>query len=136
MLGNVMLEDAYYRFERTGDDQVFLDLEASAHPGSPLPVSAGFNEMGRLTSGLCRQVEAGTATTTDAARAILEHIGRADFIAPSFNLGQRDTRCFAMSPAKMAMNAVWCRREAPPEIGPRMINASKGLVRMRLGIGG
>jgi FADH2 O2-dependent halogenase len=31
----------------------------------------------------------------------------------------------------MAKNAIWCRRSAPPQIGPRMISASKGLVRMR-----
>jgi tetracycline 7-halogenase / FADH2 O2-dependent halogenase len=132
MLGNVMLEDAYYRFLRTGDDAVFLDLENSARPGSPLPVSDGFNRMGVLTRELCESVEAGTTKPGDAAAAILGHIDGADFIAPSFAFGERDTRCFNMTPAKMARNAVWCRREAPPEIGPRMINASKGLVRMRL----
>jgi tetracycline 7-halogenase / FADH2 O2-dependent halogenase len=132
MLGNVMLEDAYYRFERTGDDGVFLDLEESAHPGSPLPVSPGFNTMGILTRELCQSVEEGKLEPEAAARQILKHIHEADFIAPSFQLGERDTRCFNMSPGKMAKNAVWCRRQAPPEIGPRMINASKGLVRMRL----
>ncbi|MEU4116041.1 tryptophan 7-halogenase [Kitasatospora sp. NPDC028055] len=132
MLGNVMLEDAYYRFQRTGRDEVFLDLEQSKQPGSPLPVSAGFNEMGTLTRDLCLAVEAGKVSTGRAAEQILQHIKHADFISPGFRLGERDTRCFNMSPGKMAKNAVWCRREAPPEIGPRMINASKGLVRMRL----
>ncbi|MFG2910096.1 NAD(P)/FAD-dependent oxidoreductase [Kitasatospora sp. NPDC048286] len=131
MLGNVMLEDAYYRFSRTGNNKVFLDLEDSAHPGSPLPVSEGFNAMGVKTRELCQAVEAGTLAPRSAAEQILEHIRTADFIAPSFGLGLRGTRCFNMTPAKMAMNAVWCRRDAPPEIGPRMINASKGLVRMR-----
>ncbi|MET8175388.1 NAD(P)/FAD-dependent oxidoreductase [Streptomyces clavifer] len=135
MLGNVMLEDAYYRFERTGDDAVFRELETHGHPGSPLPVSSGFNEMGRITRELCREVEAGTERPGDAAQKILTYIRDADFIAPSFKFGERDTRCFAMSPVKMAMNARWCRNDAPPEIGKRMINASKGLVRMRLRAG-
>ncbi|MHC5908698.1 NAD(P)/FAD-dependent oxidoreductase [Streptomyces sp. S6] len=135
MLGNVMLEDAYYRFERTGDDGVFRELEQHGHPGSPLPVSAGFNRMGHLTRELCEAVEQGTEQPGDAARKILSYVRDADFIAPSFKFGERDTRCFAMSPAKMAMNARWCRKDAPPEIGPRMINASKGLVRMRLRAG-
>ncbi|AZS83471.1 FAD-dependent oxidoreductase [Streptomyces griseoviridis] len=135
MLGNVMLEDAYYRFERTGDDRVFRELEEHGSPGSPLPVSAGFTRMGPLTRELCQAVEEGTESPGEAARAILSYIRDADFIAPSFRFGERDTRCFAMSPAKMAMNARWCRRDAPPEIGPRMINASKGLVRMRLRAG-
>lgn len=132
MLGNVMLEDAYYRFTKTGRDDVFLELEQSKYPGSPLPVSAGFNDMGRLVREQCQLVEDGKTEATAAAHRILEHIRNADFIAPSFRLGERDTRCFNMSPGKMARNAIWCRREAPPEIGPRMINASKGLVRMRL----
>ncbi|MFI2213277.1 NAD(P)/FAD-dependent oxidoreductase [Streptomyces sp. NPDC020141] len=132
MLGNVMLEDAYYRYTRTGDERILLELENSPHPGSPLPVSEGFIAMGALTGDLCRSVEEGNTTPTAAAARILEHIRGADFIAPSFRFGERDTRCFNMSPAKMATNAVWCRKEAPPEIGPRMINASKGLVRMRL----
>ncbi|WP_244177045.1 NAD(P)/FAD-dependent oxidoreductase [Streptomyces albus] len=132
MLGNVMLEDAYYRFDTTGDAQVFLDLERSEHPGSPLPVSAGFNEMGTMTRKLCESVEDGKTTPGDAAKRILRHIEQADFISPSFRLGNESTRCFAMSPGKMAVNAVWSRREAPPEIGRRMINASKGLVRTRL----
>ncbi|MFI2435501.1 NAD(P)/FAD-dependent oxidoreductase [Streptomyces sp. NPDC018693] len=135
MLGNVMLEDAYYRFERTGDDGVFRELEQHGHPGSPLPVSDGFNRMGHLTRELCQAVDEGTQDPGEAARKILTYIRGADFIAPSFKFGERDNRCFAMSPAKMLMNARWCRKDAPPEIGPRMVNASKGLVRMRLRAG-
>jgi FADH2 O2-dependent halogenase len=132
MLGNVMLEDAYYRFVRSGDAGVLRELEESTHPGSPLPVSPGFNAMSALTRDLCTQVDEGSLAPQEAARRILACIREADFIAPSFRLGQRDTRCFNMSPGKMAKNALWCRRDAPPEIGSRMINASKGLVRMRL----
>ncbi|AXI80108.1 NAD(P)/FAD-dependent oxidoreductase [Peterkaempfera bronchialis] len=132
MLGNVMLEDAYYRFQRTGREDVFIDMEQSAHPGSPLPVSSGFNEMGLLTRDLCRSVDEGSVTPATAAERILQHIKDADFITPSFHLGDRGTRCFDMSPGKMAKNAVWCRRGAPPEVGQRMINASKGLLRTRL----
>ncbi|WP_218040184.1 NAD(P)/FAD-dependent oxidoreductase [Actinomadura sp. WMMB 499] len=132
MLGNVMLEDAYYRFAKTGRESVFDDLENGGHPGSPLPVSKGFNELGVLTRELCQSVDAGSLEADRAAAQILGAIKDADFIAPSFRLGERDTRCFNMSPVKMAKNAVWSRREAPPEIGPRMIRASKGLVRMRV----
>ncbi|MFJ2767084.1 NAD(P)/FAD-dependent oxidoreductase [Streptomyces sp. NPDC087300] len=135
MLGNVMLEDAYYRFTRSGNTNVFRELEDSTLPGSPLPVSDGFNAMSKLTRELCQAVDESQLAPHAAAQQILDCIRDADFVAPSFRLGLRDTRCFNMSPGKMAKNAVWCRRDAPPEIGPRMINASKGLVRMRL-IGG
>lgn len=132
MLGNVMLEDAYYRFTRSGNAEVFRELEDSVRPGSPLPVSEGFNAMSTLTRELCQAVDDGSLAPRAAAQQILDCIRDADFIAPSFRLGERGSRCFNMSPGKMARNAVWCRRDAPPEIGPRMINASKGLVRMRL----
>lgn len=132
MLGNVMLEDAYFRYEKSGDDAVFRELEESARPGSPLPVSDGFNRMGDLTRELCQEVEAGTLAPGVAAERILKHIHGADFIPPFFKLGLPETHCFSMSPGKMARNAIWCRRDAPPEMGPRMINASKGLVRTRL----
>lgn len=131
MLGNVMLEDAYYRYVKGGDESVFLDLEKSDQPGSPFPVSEGFNELGVRTRELCRSVEGGTMAPGDAARQILDLIHNADFIAPAFRLGERDTRCFNMTPMKMAKNAIWCRRQAPEQIGSRMIRASKGLVRMR-----
>jgi tetracycline 7-halogenase / FADH2 O2-dependent halogenase len=132
MLGNVMLEDAYYRFERSGDPDVFLDLENSKHPGSPLPVSSSFNEMGFLARDLCQAVEAGDMAAPRAAEKILGHIAGSDFVAPAFKLGERDRQCFNMTPGKMLKNGFWSRRGAPPEIGPRMINASKGLVRERL----
>ncbi|MEV5976633.1 tryptophan 7-halogenase [Streptomyces sp. NPDC052114] len=132
MLGNVMLEDAHFRFSKTGDDSIFRDLEKSERPGSPLPVSASFNEMGLLTRDLCRSVEAGGTDPGDAAARILGHIKNADFIPPVFGFGERDMRCFNMSPMKMMKNAVWCRRDAPPEMGKRMISASKGLVSMRI----
>lgn len=132
MLGNVMLEDAYYRFTRSGNTEVFRELEDSVRPGSPLPVSEGFNAMSTLTREVCRAVDDGSLAPRAAAQQILDCIRDADFIAPSFRLGERGSRCFNMSPGKMARNAVWCRRDAPPEIGPRMINASKGLIRMRL----
>jgi FADH2 O2-dependent halogenase len=132
MLGNVMLEDAYYRFSRSGNAEILRELEDSSHPGSPLPVSPGFTAMSALTRDLCVQVDEGSLAPREAAGRILSVIREADFIAPSFRLGHRDSRCFNMSPGKMAKNAVWCRRDAPPEIGSRMINASKGLVRMRL----
>lgn len=132
MLGNVMLEDAYYRFTRSGNTDVFRELEDSARPGSPLPVSEGFNALSTLTRELCQDVDEARLAPRAAAQQILDSIRDADFIAPSFRLGERGSRCFNMSPGKMARNAIWCRKDAPPEIGPRMINASKGLVRMRL----
>lgn len=132
MLGNVMIEDAYYRFVTSGDSDVFLELEDSSAPGSPFPVSEKFVELGVTTRELCRAVEAGTTTPETAAKQILDRIGQADFITPAFGFGERENRCFEMTPVKMAKNAIWARRDAPPQIGGRMIRASRGLVRMRL----
>ncbi|MGI5519998.1 NAD(P)/FAD-dependent oxidoreductase [Micromonospora sp. CA-259024] len=132
MLGNVVIEDAYYRYSKSGEDKVFLDLEQSRYPGSPFPVSDRFNELGTFTRQQCQAVEAGTTTPADAASRIFGKIGEADYLPPSFGFADPANRCFSASPDKMARNAVWSRRSAPPEIGGMMTRATKGLVRMRL----
>lgn len=132
MLGNVVIEDAYYRYTLSGDDKVFLDLEQSRYPGSPFPVSDRFNELGVFTRQVCQAVEAGTTAPKDAAAQIFTKIREADYLPPSFGFGDPANRCFNASPDKMARNAVWSRRKAPPEIGGMMTRATKGLVRMRL----
>ncbi|MET7900646.1 hypothetical protein ABZS86_03920 [Streptomyces sp. NPDC005355] len=67
MSGNMMVEDAYYRYSETGDPQVFLEAERSGHPGSPLPISESFVRLGTMTRELCESVEQGTVAPADAA---------------------------------------------------------------------
>ncbi|MCW3845283.1 tryptophan 7-halogenase [Micromonospora yasonensis] len=132
MLGNVVIEDAYFRYSRSGDDKVFLALEDSRHPGSPFPVSEKFSELGIFTRQTCQAVEAGTLSAKDGATQIFAKIGSADYLPPSFGFGNPENRCFSASPSKMARNAVWSRSKAPKEIGGMMTRATAGLVRMRL----
>jgi FADH2 O2-dependent halogenase len=132
MLGNVVIEDAYFRFVRTGKDEVFQDLEQTRHPGSPFPVSTQFNELGVFTRELCRSVESAQVDARSAAAQIFERIGQATYLPPSFGFGEPSQRCFSASPAKMAKNALWSRTKAPSEIGGMMSRATLGLVRMRL----
>lgn len=132
MLGNVVIEDAYFRYSRSGDDKVFLALEDSRHPGSPFPVSEKFSELGFFTRQTCQAVEAGTLSPKDGAAQIFAMIASADYLPPSFGFGDPVNRCFSASPSKMARNAVWSRRKAPEEIGAMMSRATAGLVRMRL----
>jgi tetracycline 7-halogenase / FADH2 O2-dependent halogenase len=132
MLGNVVIEDAYYRFSQTGDEGIFRDLEQTEYPGSPFPVSPGFNELGVLTRKVCQSVEEWEASAGDGAAKIFDHIAKADYIPPSFGFGIPDQRCFNASPDKMARNFLWSRTKAPDRIGKMMTQATKGLVRMRL----
>jgi FADH2 O2-dependent halogenase len=132
MLGNITLEDAYHRYHRTGDDEIFRALEQTEHPGSHFPVSNDFNELRGYTRDLCLSVEDGSATAGDAASALFARISTADFIPPGFGFGNPDNRCFKASPMKLAKNAIWSRTAAPPEIGSMMSSATVGLVRMRL----
>lgn len=128
MSGNMMVEDAHYRFRESGDPAVFLETEKYGHPGSPLPISDAFNRMGVLTRELCQAVEAGTASPSAAAAEILGYIqGKVDFIAHAERFGQRDNRCFNMTRERMEAAEEWARSLAPADIGPRMMNASKGM---------
>jgi len=120
--------DAAHRLLSSGSSKAF-DLSLEPRQNYDIYNTGRFG-LGCLLAR--RLVEAGTLAPGDAAEKILSNIHAADFITPAFHLGLRDTRCFSMTPVKMLKNAVWCRKDAPPEIGLRMIRATKGLVRTRL----
>ncbi|MFC4536635.1 NAD(P)/FAD-dependent oxidoreductase [Sphaerisporangium dianthi] len=131
MSGNMMVEDAYYRYVESGDPAVFLEGEKYGHPGSPLPISEGFNRLGALTRELCQSVEAGTVKPAAAAGEILEFVRGVDFIAHADKFGLPENHCFAMTKERMEAAEEWSRTIAPADIGPRMINASKGMARAK-----
>jgi FADH2 O2-dependent halogenase len=134
MLGNIVIEDAYYRFAYGDrDDQVFRDMEQAGEPGSPFAVSAEFSELLPLTVQACREVEAGTTTPEEAASRILGKIAVATYLPPAFGFGEPDNRCFSATPGKMARNAVWSLRHAPKDIAVMSRRATAGLIRMRMG---
>ncbi|MFE1232624.1 NAD(P)/FAD-dependent oxidoreductase [Streptomyces sp. NPDC059442] len=128
MSGNMMVEDAYYRYSESGDPDVFLEAERSGNPGSPLPISETFVRLGTLTRELCESVEAGTLAPEVAAERIHEYIRKeVDFIAHADKFGLPENRCFNMTRERMDAAEEWSRTQAPPEIGRRMLNASRGM---------
>jgi FADH2 O2-dependent halogenase len=128
MSGNMMLEDAHYRFRQTGNADVFLEAERHGHPGSPLPISEGFNRMGTLTRELCQSVENGTITPSAAAAEILDFVQQVDFFPHADKFGLPENRCFHhMTQERMEAVEAWSRTSAPPNIGPRTINAIKNM---------
>jgi tetracycline 7-halogenase / FADH2 O2-dependent halogenase len=127
MSGNMMLEDAHYRFRQTGDDRVFLEAERLAHPGSPLPISESFVRMGTLTRELCQSVEAGELAPAEAAADILGFVQKVDFFAYADTFGLPENGCYHMTRDKIQAAELWASTVAPPDIGPRMLNALENM---------
>jgi tetracycline 7-halogenase / FADH2 O2-dependent halogenase len=132
MLGNVVIEDAYFRFVQSGDADVFKELEQSDAPGSPFPISPEFNELGILSRQQCELVENGSLQPQQAASQIFAKIRQANYVPPSFGFGEPGQRCFNASPSKMAKNFVWSRTHAPDQIGKMMTRATASLIRTRI----
>jgi tetracycline 7-halogenase / FADH2 O2-dependent halogenase len=132
VLGTLVVENAYFAFQRTGSDGIFKDLETTKHTGSPLPVSDSFNELSHRTRDLACAVEDGTVQPKDAAREIFQHIRDADYIPPSFNLSSPDDRFFHANPPKMLRAVGWSRNDAPPEMGGLIRGAITGFARNRV----
>ncbi|GAA1507212.1 tryptophan 7-halogenase [Sphaerisporangium rubeum] len=131
VLGTLVLEDAYYKFLRTGDDGLFRALEQTEHPGSPFPISDQFNRFGPLTRDVCIAVENGSMTPSAAAAKVMHHIQDADYIPPVFNLGDPANHFFHATPPKMLSAARWGGTEAPPHVGAVIRGAIGGVVRSR-----
>lgn len=88
--------------------------------------------MGTLTRELCESVEQGTLAPEVAAERIHEYIRKeVDFIAHADKFGLRENRCFNMTRERMDAAEEWSRTQAPPEIGRRMLNASRGMARAK-----
>ncbi len=132
ILGTLMLENAYFNFLKTGSDSIFKALENSKYIGSPFPAGDSFNELSWRSRELCCGVEKGTVSTKDAAQEIFNCIQAADYIPPSFNLGDPEARFFHATPRKIARAFRWSRTEAPAEIGSLVHGAIVGFARNRV----
>jgi FADH2 O2-dependent halogenase len=111
-------------------------LENSKYVGSAFPLSDGFNELSWRTRELCCGVEKGTVSTQDATREIFNRIQAADYIPPSYNLGNPQAHFYHATPPKMLRAIKWSRTEAPPEIGSLVHGAIVGFARNRVRLHG
>jgi FADH2 O2-dependent halogenase len=132
VLGTLVLENAYFRFLRNGDDGEFRALEELGAPGSPLPISEDFTTLGPYTRQLAEEVEAGKRTSGDAADRLFDRLRHSDYIPPSFALADPENRYFHATPPKMARAVKWSRTKAPREMGDMVRGAITGFARNRL----
>lgn len=132
VLGALVLENAYFSFAANGDDTVFRDLEQTRYPGSPFPVSDSFNALGPMTRELCQAVEEGALKPAAAADRVLAAVQGADYLPPSFGLGDPSNHFCDITPPRMARAAKWAHTRAPDEVGHLIQGAMKGLVKERL----
>lgn len=132
VLGALVLENAYFAFSRDGRESVFRDLEQTRYPGSPFPVSDNYNALGPDVRRMCQAVEEGSLSPTVAADRIFGAIQQADYVPPSFGLGDSARHFCHITPPRMARAARWAHGTAPKEVGELIHGAMSGLVKERL----
>jgi FADH2 O2-dependent halogenase len=132
MLAALNLENAYFAFADHGRDEVFRDLEQTRHPGSPFPISDGFNDMCDTAVQLCLQVESGALDPGTAAERLFDVLQQGDYMPSAFKMSDPVQRFIYVTPPKMVQAAKWASTEAPEEIGHVLHGAMGGLVQERL----
>jgi tetracycline 7-halogenase / FADH2 O2-dependent halogenase len=134
VLATFVLEDAYARFLRHGDedDGVFRELEQTEYPGSPLVFSEEFNDLIPSTRQLCAAVDGGALSPHEAASRLFSRFAEADFIAPAFGFADPGQRYFHPTARRMLSAHHWARTAAPREIGEIVRGALGGFVTERV----
>jgi FADH2 O2-dependent halogenase len=116
VMPTVTLEQAYQRFQATGDDQLFRDLEKRRAPGLPDPVGADVMELLTFTRQTCERVDRGELDPAEAADLIFARIETTDCLPKPFERGDRDNRCFEATPALVQLAREWALTEAPEHV--------------------
>lgn len=117
IMPTITIGGAYRTFLRTRDDGVFRDLEESTTPGLPAPVGEYLSPLLASTRQLCQGVEAGTVTSGEASQRLFAQISEAEFLPPSFELGNPDNQCFEATPPLLKQAFEWAQTTAPEPIG-------------------
>lgn len=114
--GNLRLERLIDKFEVSGDDSVFAELEHPNNIGLWWPDSPGYRALFDEMVRLCREVETGQLGAGPAGKILMDRIATADFVAPSFGFRERDTR-FITPTKDMLKNLMrWIATEAPEDM--------------------
>jgi tetracycline 7-halogenase / FADH2 O2-dependent halogenase len=132
VLAALRLENAYFAFAHHGRDEVFQDLEQTRYPGSPFPISEGYNDMRVTALDLCRRVDEGSLDAKAAADRLFEVLREADYVPAAFKIGDPNEHYIYITPPKMVQAAKWAGTEAPKEIGELLHGAMSGLVKERV----
>jgi FADH2 O2-dependent halogenase len=132
VLAALRLENAYFAFARHGRDEVFQNLEQTRYPGSPFPISEGYNDMRATALDLCRRVDEGSLDAKAAADRLFEVLREADYVPAAFKIGDPNEHYIYITPPKMVQAAKWAGTEAPKEIGELLHGAMSGLVKERV----
>lgn len=110
------LEVAKRRYELTGDDQVFRDLDTRQVPGLPDPVGPDVSSLLTFTRTTCQAVEAGTLDPAEAAGQIFARIQGADWIPAAWQRGTPENTFFSVTPDALGQMLKWGVTSAPAPI--------------------
>lgn len=116
IMPSVTVERAYRVFMETRDDQVLRDLEKTDTPGLPAQVGQDISALLKFSRQTCEAVDSGAMTTSEAAAKIFSRLQQADFLPPSFELGNPANKCFDATKELLGQAREWALSDAPAHI--------------------
>ncbi|MEZ0095322.1 NAD(P)/FAD-dependent oxidoreductase [Streptacidiphilus sp. EB129] len=131
VLGTLNAQDAYVRFQRSGDPIIWRELESQPHPGALFPASQGFNKITEAAWAACRDVESGLMSPDRATGALLDLLQDESFAPPAFGLADPQNRFYNPNPARMLRTIRWAHTGADPDTGAIVSSALGGFLRSR-----
>ncbi|MFJ7266967.1 NAD(P)/FAD-dependent oxidoreductase [Streptomyces sp. NPDC099050] len=104
------------RFAASGDDGVLRAMENAAHPGLPVPGSAGYKALFDEMVRLCEAVDRGERTAADAGGELLGAVVSAPVVLDHLGLRDPGRRFVYPMPDDLRRMAHWLRHEGPGEL--------------------
>lgn len=115
-LGAFRLQQALSRYQRSGDDRWFRQLEEAEHTGLWWPDHEEYAGLFEAMVAQCGAVDHGTVTPQHAAGQLDTLVRAADYMLPPIGFTDPDTRFLRPTPPRIARTAHWMLTKAPADV--------------------
>lgn len=115
-LGAFRLQQALSRYQRSGDDRWFRQLEEAEHTGLWWPDHEEYAGLFEAMVTQCEAVDRGTVTPQRAAGQLNTLVRAADYMLPPIGFTDPDTHFLRPTPPRIARTARWMLTKAPADV--------------------
>jgi FADH2 O2-dependent halogenase len=107
---------AIEKYQRSGDDSIFRELETFPYPGLPFPGNAEYKRLFDEMVALCEAVDRGQRSAGDAGRELMSQISSSPAIVPYIGLRDPDVRFVNASMETFIKMARWLVTDGPKDM--------------------
>ncbi|GAA3441438.1 NAD(P)/FAD-dependent oxidoreductase [Planomonospora venezuelensis] len=113
---NLRFERFLDRYQASGDDNVFREMEKAPYPGSFVPDNAAYQELFAEMVRLCEAVDRSERDATEAGRELMKLVQESEAVLPFIGLDERDHRFIYPQPPSLMKLFGWLGTEGPEEM--------------------